>query len=102
MKNIKTYNFPYIALVLGLLLLLLVTKGSQLDSNSETLLPLLTLLIANECAFILTAAGTFIGVKHIISNNFNVSSKAFYTITVVLCTLLSIQFLLLGFKLWPL
>ncbi len=102
MKNIKTYNFPYIALALGLLLSLMITKGSQLDSNSETLLPLLTLLIINECAFFLTAAGTFIGVKHITSNNFKDSSKTLYTITIVLCALLCIQFLLLGFKLWPL
>lgn len=102
MKNIKTYNFPYIALVLGLLLSLMITKGSQLDSNGETLLPLLTLLIINECAFFLTAAGTFIGVKHIISTNFKDSSKALYIITIVLCALLCIQFLLLGIKLWPL
>jgi hypothetical protein len=98
----KTYNFPFIALALGLLLSLLITKGSQPDSSGETLLPLLTLLIINECAFILTAAGIFIGVKHITSNNFSISNKAFYTITVVLCGLLCIQFLLLGFKLWPL
>lgn len=105
MKNIKTYNFPYIALVLGLLLSLMITKGSELDSNTsdgETLLPLLTLLIINECAFFLTAAGTFIGVKHIISTNFKDSSKALYIITIVLCALLCIQFLLLGIKLWPL
>lgn len=102
MKNIKTYNFPYIALALGLLLSLLITKGSQPDSNGETLLPLLTLLIVNECAFFLTAAGAFIGVRYIISKNFEISSKALYTITVVICVLLSIQFLLLGFKLWPL
>ena len=102
MKNLKTYNFPYVALALGLLLSLIITKGSQFDSDGESLLPLLTLLIINECAFFLTAAGTFIGVKHIISSNFNVSNKALYTITVVLCALLSIQFLLLGFKLWPL
>jgi len=102
MKNFKNYNFPYIALALGLLLSVLMTKGSQFDSNGETLLPLLTLLIINECAFFLTAIGTFIGVKHIISSHFNISSKALYTITVVLCALLCIQFLLLGFKLWPL
>ena len=98
----KIYKFPYIALALGLLLSLLISKGSQNDANGETLLPLLTLLIINECAFFITAAGAFIGVKQILSADFNPDSKTLYGITIALCVLLSIQFLLLGFKLWPL
>jgi len=98
----KTINFPYLALGLGLFLLLIVNRGSQLDSDGETALPLLTLLIVNECAFFLTAAGTFIGIKQLKSMSFKLTLNPLYTITTLLCILLTIQFTLLGIKLWPL
>jgi len=98
----KTVNFPYLALALGLFLLMVVTRGSQTDSEGITALPLLTLLIVNECAFFLTLAGTIIGLKYLRSINFKFSLKPLYTITTVLCILLTIQFILLGIKLWPL
>ena len=98
----KTINYPYIAMALGLLLMMLVTKGSQLDEQGNTLLPLLTLLIANECAFILTIAGSYIGLKYLKSVSFNIRLKPLYTITTIVCILLAIQFTLLGLKLWPL
>lgn len=94
----KTINFPYIAVVLGFLLLLIVMRGSETDADGVTALPLLTLLIINECAFFLTAAGSFIGIKHLRTIGF----QAFYSATTVLCVLLTIQFILLGIKLWPL
>ncbi len=98
----KTINFPYLALTLSLFLLMVVTKGSQIGSDGETALPLLTLLIANECAFFLSAIGSFIGIKNLKQINFKVSLKPLYAITTLLCILLTIQFTLLGIKLWPL
>jgi hypothetical protein len=102
----KTINFPYLALALGLFLLMLVTKGSETvqdgTQDETTVLPLLTLLIANECAFILSAIGAFIGLKNLKAINFKFSLKPLYTITTVLCILLTIQFTLLGINLWPL
>jgi hypothetical protein len=98
----KTINFPYIAMALGLFLMMLVTRGSALDAQGNTALPLLTLLIANECAFFLTIAGSYIGLKYLKSINFNIRLKPLYTITTILCILLTIQFTLLGLKLWPL
>ncbi len=97
----KTINFPYIAAALGLFLLLVVTKGSENGSDGVTALPLLTLLIINECAFFLTLAGTYIGLKNIRCNDFNSRLKIFYAITTALCILLTIQFILLGIDLWP-
>jgi hypothetical protein len=94
----KTINIPYIAAIFGLILLVTVMFGSHTNANGVTALPLLTLLIFNECAFFLTAAGSFIGIKHILATGF----KAFYSATTLLCILLSIQFILLGIKLWPL
>jgi len=101
-KQMKTINFPYLAVALGLFLLMVVTRGSETGSDGTTALPLLTLLIANECAFFLTAVGAFIGIKYLKSINFKFSLKPLYTMTTVLCILLTIQFTLLGFKLWPL
>lgn len=98
----KTVNFPYIAMALGLFLMALVIKGSELDDQSQTVLPLLTLLIANECAFFIAIAGSYIGLKYMKSINFNVRLKPLYAITTLICILLTIQFTLLGIKLWPL
>jgi hypothetical protein len=98
----KTANFPYLALALGLFLWLVVDRGSQPGIDSETALPLLTLLIVNECAFILSAAGAFIGVRYLKSIGFKFSLKPLYTMTTILNILLTIQFTLLGIKLWPL
>ena len=98
----KTINFPYLSLALGLLLLMLITRGSETDADGVTALPLLTLLIINECAFFLSAAGSYIGFRQLTARNIKHSTKALYTITTVLCVLLTLQFTLLGIKLWPL
>jgi hypothetical protein len=98
----KTINFPYLALPLCLFLLLVVSRGSQTGVDGETALPLLTLLIINECAFFLAIAGAFIGTRHLWSINFKVSLNPLYAITTLICILFSIQFALLGIKLWPL
>ena len=98
----KTVNFPYIALALGVFLLLVINRGSQTDSDGVTALPLLTLLIANESAFILTAIGSFIGIKQLHATNYRLMDNPVYTMTTVLCILLTIQFTLLGIQLWPL
>lgn len=97
----KTVNFPYIALALGLFLMMVVIKGSEVTTEGLTVLPLLTLLIANECAFILTAIGSFIGVRQLSSINYKLTQKPLYTMTTILCILLTIQFTLLGINLWP-
>ncbi len=97
----KTVNFPYIALALGLFLMMVVLKGSEVTSEGVTALPLLTLLIANECAFILTAIGAFIGIRQLKSINYKLTQNPLYTMTTILCILLTIQFTLLGINLWP-
>ena len=98
----KTVNFPYLAATLGLFLLLIINRGSQLDGDGITALPLLTLLIVNECAFFLCIAGVFIGAKQLRTGAEKFSLMSTYTIVTVLCILLSIVFALLGVKLWPL
>lgn len=94
----KTYNFPYIALSLGLLLMLAVMKGSEIRGEGETALPVLTLLMISEFAFFVTAAGAYIGIRHSLSTGI----KPVYTMITALCILLSVRFLFLGIDLWPL
>ncbi len=98
----KTINFPYLAMALSLFLLMVITRGSQTGSDGETTLPLLTLLIINECAFFLSLAGAFIALRYLKSIDFKIKLKPLYSITTLLCILLTIQFTLLGLKLWPL
>ena len=94
----KTINFPYIALGLGAFLLLVVMRGSTLNADGTTTLPLLTLLVVSEFAFFVTAIAVYIGSKNVTAMGF----KSFYSLSTLLCLLLSIQFMLLGVKLWPL
>lgn len=98
----KTVNFPYLALALGIFLLLVVQRGSQTDSEGVTALPLLSLLIANECAFLLSAVGSYIGIMQLKSVSFKFTDNLLYSLTTLICILLTIQFTLLGIKLWPL
>jgi hypothetical protein len=94
----KTFKFPYIALGFGLFFMLVTVKGSEINSDGSTLLPLLTLLVVSEFAFFVTAAGVYIGVKHI----YAVGIKPLYTFITLLCALLSIRFMLFGIEHWPL
>jgi len=94
----KTFNFPYIALGLGLFLMLLLVKGGEASPDGGTLLPLLTLMIISEFAFFMTAFAVYIGVKHIRVTGMTL----IYTLTTLLCFLLSLRFAILGIELWPL
>jgi len=97
----KTIHFPYVAFALGLLLMLIVTHGAELNAQGSTALPLLTLLIINECGFFITAVGSFIGFKQVITTQTKIMKNPLYFITSVICLLLLIQFALLGIELWP-
>lgn len=94
----KTINFPYIALSLSSLLLLLILKGSEVGADGSTEIPLLTLLVFNEFSFFVTVIGAYIGLKECRASGF----KSIYALASILCLLFSIGFMLLGIKLWPL
>lgn len=94
----KKYAFPYIALALGLILLLIILKGSETGSDGNTIVPLLTLLVINEFAFFATAIGVYLGIMHMKA----IGIKYGYLAATILCGVLAIVFLVLGFKLWPL
>ena len=94
----KTFNFPYIAFSLGLFLGLILIKGSVLDTNGATTLPLLTLLIISEFAFFVTAIACYIGIRHIQS----IGIKNGYSLVTLACFIMSITFMISGIALWPL
>lgn len=94
----KAAVFPYLAVVLGLILMMIVTGGSSSGTEGGTAIPLLTLLVISEFAFFVTAIGAFLGIKHF----HNVRQKPVYVAAIVICALLAIRFMWLGIELWPL
>lgn len=90
-------NFPFVALGIGLILLLIVMKGGEPRVDGATAIPLLTLLVVSEFAFFVTAIGAYIGIKQILA----VGLKPLYTVVTLLCMLLSVGFLWHGIELWP-
>ena len=94
----KTRDFPYIALALGAFLLLVVLKGSQIASDGLTSLPLLTLLVVSEFSFFVNAIGAYIGFTQLRKTGF----QPLYSLVTLLCLALSLYFMWLGIKLWPL
>lgn len=96
MTNIKM--FPFIALGVGLILTVVVVAGSKTDTNGATILPLLSLLIASEFAFIVTAIGAITCARGLWSNGFTLGNLAIG----LCCALLSVHFAVRGIQLWPL
>lgn len=94
----KKYHFPYIAVVLGIFFLILVLAGSKEGADGSTTLPLLTLLVVSEFAFIANAIAVYLGITHIRAGG----STPFYLVTTILCAVFTVVFMVLGVRLWPL
>jgi len=93
----KRFPFPWLALGIGLLIAIVLVRAGAIEPESETALPLLTLLIMSEFGFFLTAIGAGLGVRTLLQQGVNLAS-----ISVVLgCGLLAGGFLWLGMELWP-
>lgn len=90
-------NFPYIAGALGITLLMVVLKGSGLREDGTTIIPLLTLLVVCEFGAIVTAIGTYIGVRELFS-----TKKLSGTVAVgFACIVFCLIFVSYGLQLWP-
>lgn len=96
-NSMKNRIFPYIAVGLGLIAMLVVTRGNELRASGASEIPLLTLLVISEVAFFATAMGAFIGFKQLRAVGFNLR----HTLVTAACVLLAGQFLWLGMSLWP-
>ncbi len=93
----KKENFPFIALGMGLLLILVVLQGSAVRDDGSTLVPLLTLLVVSEFAFFVNAIGAYIGIKHTLANGL----RPLYGIVTLVCILLALFFAWTGISMWP-
>ena len=91
------FSFPWVALILGAIIAIVMLQSGALDSGGERALPLLTLLIVAEFGVFVTAIGTVLGVRTLLDQGF---APLLFVITLC-CGLLSIGFLYLGFTLWP-
>lgn len=96
-RNMKTFQLPYLATPLGLLLMVVVMYGGQSTGPETTQLPLLTLLMICEFAVFVTGAAAFIGFRHIRATGF----KPLYVAFTGMCAVLSLRFLMLGIGFWP-
>ena len=92
------YSFPYIALVMGIFFMLVVTVGGQLGEGGLTKLPLLTLLVVSEFAFFLCVIGVYLSLRRIIDLGFS----SIHALVGVSCVILAARFLMLGLEFWPL
>lgn len=91
-------NFPYIALTLGIICMLIIIVGGEVNENQSTKLPLLTLLVICEFAFFVCAIGAYMCVREVMS----VGYAGLHTLVGVVCALLAGRFLVLGINFWPL
>ena len=95
-NRINRAHFPYVAAILGgvLLVILLLTDGSHGDTGFT--LPLLTLLLISEFGFLVTGAGAFLGAREWVRNGF----RHGVSLVAVMCGLLSVWFAIRGYAIW--
>lgn len=93
----KPQAFPWIALSLGLLVMVVLLGSGALRPAEEHALPLLTLLIVNEFGFFLCAIGAGVGIKYLLNGGL----RAGLLVTVIGCSVLAAGFAYLGIRLWP-
>ncbi|MGR8918332.1 MAG: hypothetical protein ACU85V_01845 [Gammaproteobacteria bacterium] len=94
----KVSMLPYIGLVVGVPLLMVVVLGSAALPDGSARLPLLPRLIAAEFAFLLTAAAAAVGVMRQRAEGL----RPGLAIVTAACVVLAIAFAALGVRLWPL
>ena len=90
-------KFPFIAALIGFILTVIVMKGSGLQADGQTFIPLLTLLLVSEFGAIVTAIGVFLGIKQFLATK----KITVNTGVALACAMLSIHFIVLGLQLWP-
>jgi hypothetical protein len=93
----RKHNFPFVALGMGLFIMLFVIKGSETGDDGTTAIPLLTLLIVSEFGFFLNVIAVYFGIKQIQTDGIKLLNVA----VTLSCSLLSVGFLGLGIVLWP-
>jgi hypothetical protein len=90
-------NFPWLALVLGLLVAAGLLASGGLSPGADYDLPLLTMLIVNEFGFFVTAIGAGVGINMLLKDD---AQPPLLMVTIA-CAVMAAGFLYLAIKLWP-
>ena len=93
----KTNQFPWLALGIGLLFALIILQTGGHVPDSPGVLPLLMRLLMSEFAFLLNAAGAIVSVRQMLKHGPSFSGVALATG----CLLHAGFFFYLGIMLWP-
>ncbi len=94
----KKTVYPYIALGLGVCLLVTLLASSMVAPDGKPALPLLTLLIMSEFGFIVTAIGAVVGIIAVKASQ----RKLMLVLTSLACGAMAVRFMMLGIEFWPL
>lgn len=86
-----------IALALGLFLMGILYRTGAADPESESVLPLLTVLIISEFGFIVTAIAVYFGGQTLARNGFDIV----LAVVTLVCGMLAVEFMLIGIAHWP-
>ncbi len=92
------YNFPFVALMLGIVFIMVLLVGGQPDSQQVTKIPLLTLLIVSEFAFFVCVIGVYLSVRRVTDLGYS----ALHVVAGGACLIMAVWFMKLGIGFWPL
>ncbi len=90
-------QFPYLACAIATVLMLVALRGSQPGADGSTQLPLLTLLLICEFAFIVTLTAVITGLRQQLRDGFTLNPA----LATGGCLIYAVGFLLLGLRFWP-
>jgi hypothetical protein len=95
--RINRARFPYVAVLLGgfLMMVLVLTDGAH--DISVYRLPRLTLLLISEFGCIVTATGAWLGIQQLMKSRFTL----LMIIVTAACAMLAPAFAILGVNYWP-
>ncbi len=93
----KKIYFPYIAVVVDLIIMPIIILGNTIGHDGVRAVPLLSLLVLNEFAFFASVAGLYIGIQQVRAVGFTLV----YGLATMFCLAFAVQFTVLGIQLWP-
>lgn len=91
----KRFNFPWIAMGIGIVVAIVMVRAGATEPAGQSHLPPLTLLFMSEFGFIVTAAGSFVGIRAWLSQR-----NKNQLVLGAACGILAFGFVAIGIALW--